>query len=386
MSLTDKPEWKALAAHYEKVRGLHLRALFAKDTKRGERLTAEGAGLYFDYSKHRITDETMALLLKLASACGLEERRAAMFHGDKINVTEKRAVLHVALRAPRGRRFASTARTSSPRCTPSSIAWRRSPNASARGVDGAHREEHPQRRQRRHRRLRPRAGDGLRGAAPLQRARHDVPLRVERRRHRLRRGHPRSRSRRDAVDHLLEDVHHARDDDQRRTARGSGAGALRDDGAIAKHFVAVSTNAEEVSKFGIDTANMFGFWDWVGRPLLDGFGDRPVDDARDRPEPSASMLAGFHAMDEHFRSAPMEQNLPVLMGLLSVWYGDFFGARRSRCSPTISTSSASRLSPAAHDGEQRQAHDARRRDSSTTRPARSSGASRAPTGSTRSTS
>jgi len=328
MSLTDKPEWKALTAHYEKVRGLHLRALFAKDAKRGERLTAEGAGLYFDYSKHRITDETMALLLKLASACGLEERRAAMFRGDKINVTEKRAVLHVALRAPRGtqirvdgadvvpevhavldRMAAFTERVRSG-------AWTGHTGKSIRNVINV--------------------GIGGSDLGPV--------MAYEALRH---------FSKRDMTFRFVSNVdgtdfHEATHDldpaetlwiissktfttletmTNAHSARKWTLATLRDDAAIAKHFVAVSTNAEEVSKFGIDTANMFGFWDWVGgRYSMDsaiGLSTMlavGADGFRD-------LLAGFHAMDEHFLSAPMEKNLPVLMGLLSVWYGDFFGAQ-----------------------------------------------------------
>ena len=312
------------------MRGTTLRELFAADPQRGERLTAEGAGVFLDYSKNRVTDETLRLLVQLATESGLRDRIDAMFRGEKINVTEQRAALHVALRAPRDvaivvdghdvvpdvhavldrmAAFAERVRSGD---------WKghtgkRIRNVVNIGIGGSD--------------LGPR--DGLRGAQVLQRPRADVPLRVQRRRHRLRRGDARSRCRRDAVRRLVQDVHDARDDDQRAFgARDWLLAALGGDAkAVAKHFVAVSTNAAKVTEFGIDTANMFGFWDWVG-------GRYSMDSAIGLstmlaigPANFRAMLAGFHEMDEHFRTAPFERNLPVLMGLLAVWYNDFFGAQ-----------------------------------------------------------
>ena len=260
---------------------------------------------------------------------GLRERIDAMFRGDKINVSENRAVLHVALRAPRGASILVDGQNVVPEVhavLDKMADFCRS--RAQRRLEGPHRQAHPQRHQYRHRRLGSRPGHGLRGAEALQRARHDVPLRLQRRRHRFRRGGARSRSRRDAVHRLLQDLHHAGDHDQRAyRARLAAGRPERRRGAIAKHFVAVSTNAKEVAKFGIDTANMFGFWDWVG-------GRYSMDSAIGLstmlaigPDNFRAMLDGFHEMDEHFRTAPFERNLPVLMGLLSVWYNDFFGAQ-----------------------------------------------------------
>ena len=312
-----------------KVRDLHLRTLFADDPERGERLTAEAVGLYLDYSKNRVTDETLKLLVQLAEESGLRERIDAMFRGEKINITEDRAVLHVALRAPQGgfhRRGRRERGSPGPRRARQDGRLLR-PRAERR-VERAHRQADRERRQHRHRRLRPRPGDGLRGAEALQRASHDVPLRIQRRRHRLCGSGPRSRPGGDPVHRRVEDVHDARDDDQRpaRPATGCSRRSEVTPTSVAKHFVAVSTNAAKVSEFGIDTANMFGFWDWVG-------GRYSMDSAIGLstmlaigPENFRAMLDGFHQMDEHFRTAPFEQNLPVLMGLLAVWYNDFFGA------------------------------------------------------------
>ena len=187
--LRQRPAWKALEDHYGQVKSVSLRKLFADDPKRGERLTAEAVGIYLDYSKNRVTDETLRLLLQLAEECGLRGRIDAMFRGDKINVTENRAVLHVALRAPRGavdRRGRRERRARGPR-RPRQDGGLLRPRPQRR-LEGPHRQAHPQRHQHRHRRLRPRAGHGLRGAQALQRPRPDVPLRLQRRRHRLRRG------------------------------------------------------------------------------------------------------------------------------------------------------------------------------------------------------
>ena len=327
-SVTQRAEWKALAAHQATVRDLHLRELFAKDPQRGTRLTAEGAGLYLDYSKHRVTDETLALLLKLAAACGLEERRAAMFRGDKINVTEKRAVLHVALRAPRG----TTIRVDGSDVVPEvhavldrmaafservrSGAWtghtgKRIRNVVNVGIGGSDLGPVMAYEALRHysqRDLTFRFVSNVDGT-DFAEATHDL----------------------DPAETLwiissktfttLETMTNA------HSARQWTLAALGDDRAIARHFVAVSTNAEEVTKFGIDTANMFGFWDWVG-------GRYSMDSAIGLstmlavgPDGFRELLAGFRAMDEHFLSAPLDRNLPVLMGLLSVWYADFFGAQ-----------------------------------------------------------
>ena len=321
--------WHALGAHYERVRGLQLRELFAADSTRGERLTAEAAGIYLDYSKNRITDETLGLLVALAEACGLRERIAAMFRGERINVSENRAVLHVALRAPKGASilldghnvvpevhavldkmaaFAERVRSGEWKgATGQPIA-----NIINIGIGGSD------------------LGPVMAYEALRHYSRRDLTFRFV--------------SNVDATD-FAEAVH---DLDPARTlfivssktfttletmtnahtARQWLLGALGGDaGAVAKHFVAVSTNAAEVEKFGIDTANMFEFWDWVG-------GRYSMDSAIGLstmvaigPDNFRAMLAGFHEIDEHFRNAPLDRNLPVLMGLLSVWYNDFFGAQ-----------------------------------------------------------
>ena len=245
----------------------HLRELFAEDPGRGERLAAEGVGLYLDYSKNRVTDETMRLLLQLAEESGLRERIDTMFRGDQINVSENRSVLHVALRMPTGsvagrrrrRRRAAGARGAR------SHERVRGPGAQRR-VDRSHRQADPQRRQHRHRRLRPRAGDGLRGPATLQPPRHDVPVRLQRRLDRLRRGDPRPRRRRDAVHRLVEDLHDAGDDDQRAFRSRMGARGVRRRRVGDRRSTSWRSRRTPrgSSEFGIDTANMFGFWDWVG--------------------------------------------------------------------------------------------------------------------------
>ena len=328
MTLTERPEWKALVEHHGQVRNVHLRELFAQDAKRGTRLTAEGAGLYLDYSKHRVTDETLALLLKLAAACGLEERRAAMFRGDKINVTEKRAVLHVALRAPRG----TTIRVDGADVVPEVHAVLDRMAAFSERVRSGAWTGHTGKR------IRTVVNVGIGGSdlGPV--------MAYEALRHYSQRDLAcRFVSNVDGTD-FAEATH---DLDPTETlwvissktfttletmtnahsARQWALAALGDEKAIAKHFVAVSTNAEEVAKFGIDTANMFGFWDWVGgRYSMDsaiGLSTMlaiGADGFRD-------LLAGFRAMDEHFLEAPLAKNLPALMGLLSVWYTDFFAAQ-----------------------------------------------------------
>jgi len=327
-ALTQRPEWKALQSHYAALRDVHLRELFAKDVKRGEKLNAEGAGLFLDYSKHRVTDETLALLLKLAQACGLEQRRAAMFSGEKINVTEKRAVLHVALRAPRGTRIvvdgadvvpdvhAVLDRMAAFSDRIRSGAWtghtgKRIKNVINIGIGGSDLGPVMAYEALRHyseRAMTFRFVSNVDGT-DFAEATRDL----------------------DAAETLfivssktfttLETMTNA------RSARDWALATLKDEKAIAKHFAAVSTNAAEVSKFGIDTDNMFGFWDWVG-------GRYSMDSAIGLstmlavgPDNFRALLAGFRAMDEHFLSAPLAKNLPVIMGLLSVWYTDFFGAQ-----------------------------------------------------------
>jgi glucose-6-phosphate isomerase len=328
-ALPQRPSWTALKKHHQKIKRTHLRQLFAKDPARGERLTVEAAGLYLDYSKNRITDETLGLLLQLAQESGLREHIDAMFRGDKINTSEKRAVLHVALRAPRDAsilhdgqnvvpevhavldrmaEFADRVRTG---------AWtghtgKRIRNVINVGIGGSD------------------LGPVMAYEALRHYSARDMTFRFV--------------SNVDGTDfaeavlgldpaetlfvissktfttlETMTNAHTARD--------WLLAGLNGEQQATAKHFVAVSTNAQEVTKFGIDTANMFGFWDWVG-------GRYSMDSAIGLstmlaigPDNFRAMLAGFHEMDEHFRTAPFERNLPVLMGLLSVWYSNFFGAQ-----------------------------------------------------------
>src|SRR5579885_1532052 len=325
---TQLPAWKALQAHYAQVRDVHLRELFAQDASRGERLSAEGAGIFLDYSKNRVTDETLRLLLQLANEAGLRERIDAMFRGDKINVTEERAVLHVALRAPEGTRIEVDGENVVP------------------GVhDVLHKMAHFA-AQVRGGDWRGYTGKPIRNVINVGIGGSDLgPVMAYEA--------LRSYSRRDMTFRFVSNVDgtdfaeatHDLDPAETlfiissktfttletmtnaRTAREWALAALSDEAAIARHFVAVSTNAGEVSKFGIDTANMFGFWDWVG-------GRYSMDSAIGLstmiaigPENFRAMLAGFHEMDEHFRTAPFEKNLPVLMGLLCLWYSDFFGAQ-----------------------------------------------------------
>jgi len=326
--LTERPAWKALQAHYNQIHNRHLRTLFSEDPNRGERLKIEAAGLYFDYSKHRVTDETMRLLLALAEDVGLRARIDAMFRGDKINVTEKRAVLHVALRAPRGTSILVDGKNVVPEVHE---VLDRMAEFSTRIRDGSW-TGHTGKR------IRNVINIGIGGSdlGPVMayealRFYSDRALTM------------RFVSNVDGTDFAeairdldpaetlfivssktfttLETMTNA------RTARDWSLAALGDKTAVAKHFVAVSTNAAEVTKFGIDTKNMFGFWDWVG-------GRYSMDSAIGLSTMIAvgadnfrAMLSGFHAIDEHFRTAPFAQNLPVLMGLLGVWYNDFFGAQ-----------------------------------------------------------
>jgi glucose-6-phosphate isomerase len=326
--LRERPAWNSLQSHYEQIRGRHLRDLFASDAGRGERLVAEGAGLHLDYSKNRITDETLRLLVELAEQSGLAERTAAMFRGDRINVSENRSVLHVALRMPadaslvvdgvdvvkevhevldRMAAFSERVRSGE---------WKGHTGKAIRnviniGIGGSD------------------LGPVMAYEALRHYSRRDMTFRFV--------------SNVDSTDF----VEATRDLDPEETlfivssktfttletmtnaksARDWALAALGDEAAIAKHFVAVSTNAEAVTKFGIDTDNMFGFWEWVG-------GRYSMDSAIGLstmlaigPGQFEEMLAGFHELDEHFRTTPFERNLPVLMGLLAVWYGDFFGAQ-----------------------------------------------------------
>ena len=321
--------WKALAAHYKAASKLHLRQLFADDPKRGERMAVEAVGLYLDYSKNRVTDETMSLLLQLAEEVGLRARIDAMFRGEKINITENRAVLHVALRAPRGASILVDGKNVVPEVHSvldkmadfsnrvRSGAWKGHTGKSIRnvlnvGIGGSD------------------LGPVMAYEALRNYSQREMTFRFI--------------SNIDGTDFAeatrdldpaetlfiissktfttLETMTNA------HTARAwTLAGLGGEENAVAKHFVAVSTNAAEVAKFGIDTANMFEFWDWVG-------GRYSMDSAIGLstmlaigPDNFRAMLDGFHQMDEHFRTAPFAVNLPVLMGLLSVWYNDFFAAQ-----------------------------------------------------------
>jgi len=327
-ALTDRPAWKALAVHWRALQHRHLRQLFADDPRRGERFAAEGAGIYLDYSKNRISEETIRLLVDLAEACGLKARIAAMFAGDRINVTEKRAVLHVALRAPKGERIVvdgvdvvSEVHAVLDRMAAFSDQVR---NGQWRGYTG--------------KRIRNIVNIGLGGSdlGPVM-AYHAL----------------RHYSRRDLDFRFVSNVdgtdfvEATRELDPEQTlfiiasktfttlgtltnahaARAWSLEKLGDERAIRRHFVAVSANAPEVAKFGIDAGAMFGFWDWVG-------GRYSMDSAIGLSTMIAigtdnfrAMLSGFHAMDQHFRTAPFDRNLPVLMGLLTVWYNNFFGAQ-----------------------------------------------------------
>ena len=326
--LTQRAAWKALEAHYKKIRKLHLRKLFAKDPQRGERLTAEAVGIYLDYSKNRITDETVKLLLQLAEESGLRSRIDAMFRGEKINVTEKRAVLHVALRAPKGQSIVVDGEDVVPQVHAVLDKMADFSNRVRSGEWKGH------------------TGKPIRNVVNVGIGGSDLGpvMAYEALRHYSQRnltfrfvsnidGTDFAEATRDldAEETLfiissktfttLETMTNA------HTARAWALATLKQDAAIARHFVAVSTNAAEVAKFGIDTSNMFEFWDWVG-------GRYSMDSAIGLstmiaigPEHFRAMLDGFHQMDEHFRTAPFERNLPVLMGLLGVYYNNFFGAQ-----------------------------------------------------------
>jgi glucose-6-phosphate isomerase len=329
MPLTARAAWKALQAHHQKLGAVHLRTLFADDPARGERMTAEAAGVYLDYSKNRITDETLGLLLQLAQESGLRERIDAMFRGEKINITEKRAVLHVALRAPRGASIIVDGENVVPQVH---AVLDKMADFSNRVRSGAWKGH---------------TGGRIKNVINIGIGGSDLGpvMAYEALRHYSDRAMTfRFVSNVDGTDF----AEATRDLDPAETlfvvssktfttletmtnaqsAREWSLKALGGDvKAVAKHFVAVSTNAAEVAKFGIDTANMFEFWDWVG-------GRYSMDSAIGLstmlavgPENFRAMLDGFHQMDEHFRTASLERNLPVLMGLLAVWYNDFFGAQ-----------------------------------------------------------
>jgi len=334
-ALRKRSAWVALEKHYQEMKGVHLRQLFAEDGKRGERLAVEAAGIYLDYSKNRITDQTLRLLLQLAQECGLRDRIDAMFRGDKINVSEKRAVLHVALRAPRGASILHDGQNVVPDVHDvldkmadfsqrlRSGAWKghtgkRIRNVINIGIGGSD------------------LGPVMAYEALKHYSARDMTFRFV--------------SNVDGTD-FAEAVHDLDPAEtlfivssktfttletmtNAHTARDWLLAGLKGEAsATAKHFVAVSTNAQEVAKFGIDTANMFGFWDWVG-------GRYSMDSAIGLstmlaigPDNFRAMLDGFHQIDEHFRSTPFERNLPVLMGLLGLWYNDFFGAQTTAVLP-----------------------------------------------------
>ena len=326
--LINSPAWQALEAHHAKIKDAHLRQLFADDASRAARFSAEGAGLFLDYSKNRVTEETMDLLIALAKARKVAERRDAMFRGEKINVSENRAVLHVALRAPRD----AVIEVDGHNVVPDVHDVLDRMAAFAEKVRSGDWKGHTGKR------IKNVVNIGI-GGSYLGPEMAYLALR--------------SYSDRDMTFRFVSNVDGACFDEATRdldpaetlfiissktfttletmtnaaTARAWALRALGDEAAVAKHFVAVSTNAAGVEKFGIDTANMFQFWDWVG-------GRYSMDSAIGLstmiaigPENFRDMLAGFHEMDEHFRTAPPEKNLPMLMGLLTVWYNNFFGAQ-----------------------------------------------------------
>jgi glucose-6-phosphate isomerase len=327
--LTKRKSWTALQSHYEAIRGQHLRSLFAEDPKRGERMTAEAIGIFLDYSKNRITDKTVKLLVQLAEESGLRSHIDAMFRGEKINFTEKRAVLHVALRAPKDASIVVDGQNVVPEVHAvldkmaafsnrvRSGAWtghtgKRIRNVINIGIGGS--DLGPVMAYEALKSYSDRAMtfrfvsnvDGTDFAEAVEGLDAAETLFIV-------------SSKTFTTLETMTNAHSARD--------WSLAALGGDEKSVAKHFVAVSTNATEVAKFGIDTANMFGFWDWVG-------GRYSMDSAIGLstmlaigPDNFRSMLNGFHQMDEHFRTAPFEENLPVLLGLLGIWYNDFFGAQ-----------------------------------------------------------
>jgi glucose-6-phosphate isomerase len=325
--LTTRPSWKALQAHYAKIKGRHLRELFAEDPGRGERLTLEAVGLFADYSKHRIVDETLKLLLDLAAEAGLRGRIDAMFRGDKINITENRAVLHVALRAPKG----AVINVDGKNVVPEVHEVLDRMAAFSDKVRSGNWKGHTGKR------IKNVINIGIGGSdlGPV--------MAYEALRHYSDRNMTfRFVSNVDGTDF----AEATRDLDPAETlfiissktfttletmtnAQSAREWSLKglggDAKAVAKHFVAVSTNGAKVSEFGIDTANMFGFWDWVGGRYSMSSAIGLSTMIAVGPANYRDMLAGMHAMDEHFRTAPFEKNLPALMGLLAVWYIDFFG-------------------------------------------------------------
>jgi glucose-6-phosphate isomerase len=334
-TITTSPAWQALAAHYQKIQSLHLRQLFADDAQRGERMAVEAVGIYFDYSKNRVIDETIALLVRLAEQADLKGQINAMFRGDKINSTENRAVLHVALRAPRDGKIMVDGENVVTEVHKVLDAMSDFVNRVRNGEWKGHTGK----------RIRNVVNIGIGGSdlGPVMAYEALKPY-----------------SDRDLQFHFVSNidstdfVEAVHDLDPAETlfivasktfttletmtnaqsARSwllSGLGG--DETAVAKHFVAVSTNAKEVTKFGIDTANMFGFWDWVG-------GRYSMDSAIGLstmlaigPGQFRDLLAGFHEMDEHFRTAPFAENLPVLMGLLAIWNTNFLGAHSTAVLP-----------------------------------------------------
>ena len=317
-----------LAQHYQKFKDVHLRQLFADDPGRGERFTVDAAGLYLDYSKNRMTDETLTLLQQLARECGLKERIAAMFRGDKINVSEKRAVLHVALRAPRGASIMHDGRN----VVPDVYAVLDKMADFSNRVRGGEWKGHTGKRIRNIINIGI-GGSDLGPVMAYEALRHYSDRAITFRFVSNIDGTDFAEAVRDldAGETLfivssktfttLETMTNA------HTARTWLLASLKDESAIAKHFVAVSTNTQDVAHFGIDTANMFDFWDWVGGRYSMNSAIGLSTMLAIGPENFHAMLGGFHAMDEHFHSAPFERNLPVLMGLLGVWYTDFFGAQ-----------------------------------------------------------
>ena len=326
--LRDRKAWQALERHHAEIAGRHLRDLFAEDPGRGERFTAEGPGLYLDYSKNRITDETVRLLVELAEESGVAQRRDAMFRGEHINVSEDRAVLHVALRMP----------ASASLVVDGTDVVREVHDVLDRMTDFANRVRSGQWTGHTGKRIRNVVNIGIGGSdlGPVmayEALRHysarDLTFRFV--------------SNVDSTD-FVEATRDLQADEtlfivssktfgtletltNATSARDWVVGQLGTEEAVAKHFVAVSTNAEKVAAFGIDTANMFGFWDWVG-------GRYSMDSAIGLstmlaigPENFTELLAGFHDMDEHFRTTPLDRNVPVLLGLLSFWYGEFFDAQ-----------------------------------------------------------
>jgi glucose-6-phosphate isomerase len=326
--LTQRAAWKALEAHHEKIQNVTLRSLFSDDPQRASRFSVEAAGLFLDYSKNRINEETFKLLLQLAKESGLEERRDAMFRGEKINITEKRAVLHVALRAPEGETILVDGQDVVPEVHTVLDKMSSFSNRIRSGEWKGHTGK----------RIRNVINIGIGGSdlGPV--------MAYEALKHYSERSMVfRFVSNVDGTDFAeavvdldpaetlfiissktfttLETMTNA------HSARDWSVAGLGNESAVAKHFVAVSTNDVEVKKFGIDTANMFGFWDWVG-------GRYSMDSAIGLstmlavgPENFRALLDGFHQMDEHFRTAPLESNLPVILGLLTVWYTDFFDAQ-----------------------------------------------------------